>query len=90
VSPFQDGKLLAESQIFKKQFATRTARSHDHIKQELQRTEHETVVAERCCGNASAVGFAAMMVTANLDGTKRIMQHALRCAKESSAPASGE
>jgi hypothetical protein len=43
---FQNGKLLAKSQIFQEQVAARTDRSIEQDEQELQRTEHELVVAE--------------------------------------------
>src|ERR1035441_3981337 len=43
---FQDGELLAKSQILQGEVAARTARLSDQTQQELQRTEHEPVVAQ--------------------------------------------
>ena len=43
---FQNGKLLPKGQVFQEEVAARTARLNDQIEQELQRTEHELVVAE--------------------------------------------
>jgi hypothetical protein len=43
---FQNGELLAQSQIFQQQVAARTNRSNKQDKQVLQRTEHKPVVAE--------------------------------------------
>jgi len=45
MSRFQDGELLPKRQVFQHQVAPRTARPNDQIEQELQRTEHEPVVA---------------------------------------------
>jgi len=42
----QDGKLLPKGQVLQKKVAARIARLNDQIEQELQRTEHELVVAE--------------------------------------------
>jgi hypothetical protein len=43
---FQNSELLPKSQVFQKQFATRTERLYGQADQQLQRTEHEPVVAE--------------------------------------------
>jgi hypothetical protein len=44
--PFENRELLPKSQVFQEEVAARPARLNDQIEQELQRTEHEFVVAE--------------------------------------------
>jgi hypothetical protein len=56
---FQNGKLLPKSQVFQKQVAARTAKSDKKIEQELQRTEHELVVAEASLISMQAYSTAA-------------------------------
>jgi len=43
---FQNGELLTKGQVFQEEVAARTAKQNEKIEQELQRTEHEPVVAE--------------------------------------------
>jgi hypothetical protein len=46
MAPFQNCELLTKSQVFQEKVAARKTRLNDQIEQELQRTEHELVVAE--------------------------------------------
>jgi hypothetical protein len=46
VPPFQNAELLPQCQVFQEEVAARTEKLNDQIEQELQRAEHEVVLAE--------------------------------------------
>jgi hypothetical protein len=80
---FQDGKLLAQGQVLKKQITTGRHTASQQAEEELQHTKHERFVSETlskyrlgATRGYLAVGFGAMSYGVDVEGVDRIVGEA--------------